>query len=367
MKKTPELFGRKEVFKTMTRIPVSGQNPYDIEIAAGALSSCGERIGRVKAPCRALVISDSHVAPLYGEAVLSSLKAAGFFPRLHTFPAGEANKTLATVEGMLAACAAAGLCRSDLIVALGGGVTGDMAGFAAAIYLRGIDFVQLPTTLLSMIDSSVGGKTGCDLPFGKNLAGAFHNPRLVLIDPSLLSTLPDRYMRDGMGETVKYGCIFSEALISRLEREDYRAFLPELIRQCVEMKRDVVEADFTEQGCRTLLNFGHTIGHAIEKEENFSGLSHGEAVAAGMAILTRAAERLSLCEEGTALRLEGLLNSFGLPTGTSISPERLAAAALHDKKMRGDTIRLVLLRKMGEGYVETVEAARLAEIFALGM
>lgn len=350
----------------MTEISVSGQNPYDIVIAPGCLSACGTRISAVKAPCRALVISDSQVAPLYGERVTLSLTEAGFDTSLHTFPAGESNKTLATVADMLDAMGAAGLTRSDLVVALGGGVTGDMAGFAAAIYLRGIDFVQLPTTLLSMIDSSVGGKTGCDLPFGKNLAGAFHNPRLVLIDPETLSTLPERYLRDGMGEAVKYGCLFSEGLISRLEREAYRAFLPNLIRQCVEMKRDVVEADFTEQGRRTLLNFGHTVGHAIEKEEDFSGMSHGEAVAAGMAVMTRAAERLSLCEAGTALRLERLLKRLGLPICTPIPAGRLAAAALHDKKMRGGAIRLVFLRKMGEGCIETVDASRLEEIFALG-
>lgn len=351
----------------MTSISVSGQSPYRIDIVPGCLRACGERIAAVKPHCRALIVSDSHVAPLYGEGVAASLRAAGFDASLHVFPAGEPHKTLATVEGMLAAMGEAGLTRSDLVVALGGGVTGDMAGFAAAIYLRGVDFVQLPTTLLSMIDSSVGGKTGCDLPFGKNLAGAFHNPRLVLIDPEVLSTLPDRYLRDGMGEAVKYGCIFSEALISRLEQEDYRTFLPDLIFQCVGMKRDVVEEDFTEQGRRTLLNFGHTIAHAIEKEENYAGLSHGEAVAAGMAVLTRAAERLSLCENGTAARLERLLERLGLPVGTSLSAERLAASALHDKKMRGDRLRLVLLRRMGEGYIEEVAASRLKEIFALGL
>lgn len=344
----------------MKTVRVTGENAYDILIGSGLLENAGTEIRKRCNGKRVLIISDSNVAPLYGAQTAAALQQAGFEVYTHTFPAGEPSKKLATVEEMLRAMCEAGLTRSDLAVALGGGVCGDMVGFASAIYLRGMDFVQIPTTLLSQIDSSVGGKTGCDLPFGKNLAGAFHNPRLVLIDPKTLDTLPERYLRDGMGEAVKYGCIFDRALFERIEREDYKAFLPELILTCVQLKRDVVVEDFREAGRRTLLNFGHTVAHAIEREENYCGMSHGEAVGVGMVMLTRAAEQYGLCQPGTADRIAQLLKKLALPTETTLAVDRLAAAALHDKKMSGASLRLVLLKNIGESYVYPIEADRFA-------
>ena len=344
----------------MDIVKVSGENPYDILIENGIIKDAGKYIRNVTSAGKALIIADSNVAPLYSETVSASLEKAGFEVHTHVFPAGEVSKTLATVEDMLRAMCEAELTRSDIAVALGGGVCGDMAGFASAIYLRGIDFVQIPTTLLSQIDSSVGGKTGCDLSFGKNLAGAFHNPKAVLIDPDSLSTLPDRYLRDGMGEAIKYGCIFDKELFDRIDNEDYLSFLPELIKKCVELKRDVVEEDFRESGRRTLLNFGHTVAHAIEREENYCGLSHGEAVAVGMVMITKAAEAHGLCKAGEAEKIARLCEKSGLPTSTGISAEALASAALHDKKTSGAKLKLVLLNEIGDSYVHPINSGDFA-------
>ena len=269
----------------MRKITVSGQNGYEILIEKGILSSCGEHIKSVTNAARVLIISDSNVYPVYGNLVEGSLKEAGFKVFSHIFPAGETSKTMDTVSGMIEALATNELSRNDLVVALGGGVTGDMAGFASAIYLRGISFVQIPTTLLSQVDSSVGGKTGCDLSFGKNLVGAFHNPALVLIDPNTISTLPERYKKDGIGEVIKYAFIKSEKLFDTLSSSDnFDDILEEVIYRCVDIKREVVENDFTEKGERMLLNFGHTLAHAIEKAQNYKGLAHGEAVGVGMLV-----------------------------------------------------------------------------------
>lgn len=348
----------------MRKITVSGENGYEILISDGILSNCGELIRKVSSAQKVLIISDSNVFPLYGERVKNSLTDAGFEVWDFVFPAGEGSKNLDTVSDMIKALCEAQLSRSDLVVALGGGVTGDMAGFASAIYLRGIDFVQIPTSLLSQVDSSVGGKTGCDLSFGKNLVGAFHNPKLVLIDPETLDTLPDRYKRDGIGEIIKCGCIRSQSLFEKLEGcADFEEIKTDAIFQCVDIKRIVVENDFTEKGERMLLNFGHTLGHAVEKEQNFSGLAHGEAVGVGMFYITRASEKENLTENGTAERIEALLKKFGLPTTCEIETERLISAMLHDKKRRGDKINLVLLHRIGDAFTQKVALNHLGEFF----
>ena len=351
----------------MSIIHVKNQSSYDIQIEPGLLDRCGALIRPLTGAARVLLITDSNVPPLYAGRVAASLEAAGFGTAVHVFPAGEEQKNLETVGGMLEACCGAGLCRSDLIVALGGGVCGDLAGFTAAVYQRGIDFVQIPTTLLSQIDSSVGGKTGCDLPAGKNLAGAFHNPRLVLIDPDVLDSLPKRYFRDGMGEAVKYGCIFSAALFERIEKENPRDFLPELIEACVSLKRDVVQRDFKESGERMLLNFGHTLGHAVERHHNFTAVSHGEAVGMGMVWITRASEAAGLTAAGTASRIEACLAGLGLPTEAGLSPKRAGELAGMDKKRRGGKINLVLLKEIGSSFVYAMDTDKLAEFLAGGL
>lgn len=352
----------------MRKITVSGQNGYEILISNNILASCGEYIRKVTAAKKALIISDTNVYPLYGEAVSASLRDNGFEVSHFAFPAGEASKTLDTVSDMIKALCEAQLTRTDIVVALGGGVTGDMAGFASAIYLRGINFVQIPTSLLSQVDSSVGGKTGCDLSFGKNLIGAFHNPLLVLIDPETLKTLPDRYKNDGIGEIIKCGCIRSASLFERLESAvSFEEMTEDAIFECVDIKRVVVENDFTEKGERMLLNFGHTLAHAIEKHENYIGLAHGEAVGVGMVVITKASEKAGYTQKGTAERIEKLLKKFGLPTKTEAPADLLCEIMLHDKKRRANLINLVLLSSIGESFTLGYPTDSLTAFFSEGM
>ena len=337
----------------MRKITVSGNTPYEILIDAGILSECGVYVRKVTSAKKALIICDTNVFPLYGGTVKKSLEENGFKVFSHVFTAGEASKNLDTVSGMIKAMCEAELSRTDIVIALGGGVVGDMAGFASAIYLRGIDFIQIPTTLLSQVDSSVGGKTGCDLSFGKNLIGAFHNPRLVLIDPTTIETLPARYKNDGIGEIIKYGLIKSEKLFDTLLNcNSIDDVLTDVIFECVDIKRQVVENDFTEKGERMLLNFGHTIGHAIEKYQNFEGLAHGEAIGVGMLIITKAAETAGLTEQGTKEKIEKVLNKFSLPTSAGVKNKELVEIMLYDKKRRGDNINLVLIEKVGKSFVK---------------
>lgn len=341
-------------------LTVQTAKPYSILLERGLLAQTGKHcLPLFPAGTRAMVISDSNVFPLYGETVMDSLRQAGYEVYSCVFPAGEQSKLLSTVETFFRALGENGFTRSDFIVALGGGVTGDMAGFAAATFLRGIDFVQIPTTLLAQVDSSVGGKTGVDLPFGKNLVGAFHQPRLVLIDPDTLSTLPPHFFADGMGEVIKYGCIRRPALFKYLMEEDAREHLEEVIYECVDCKRQIVEADALDKGERMILNFGHTLGHALEKLHGFSGLSHGEAVGIGMVLISKAAERAGLTAPGASEKIVTLLERYNLPTATDRNMDELAKATALDKKSAGKNLRLILLHDIGDAYIYTIPAADL--------
>ncbi len=340
------------------------QGDYNIKIKAGVLDNLGNEIRPLTKALRAAVVTDSNVAPLYLKRALESLKAAGFQVYSFTFTAGEAYKNLETVTKMLEFFCLSKLTRGDIAVAIGGGVTGDMVGFASAIYLRGIDFVGIPTSLLSQVDSSVGGKTGCDLPFGKNLCGAFHSPLAVFIDPDTLKTLPEKYINDGLSEAIKAGAIKDNQLFCTFEKGIGDSFL-EIIYKSVLMKAGVVERDFTEKGERTLLNFGHTLGHAIEKYENFSGHSHGEAVSIGMCLITRASEALGKTKPGTAKRLEDCLKKYNLPTDTNIPLAKLIPICLGDKKSLGQSIKLVLIRDIGDAFTEEIPWSRLYSFFGL--
>ena len=336
-------------------LTVQTAKPYSILLERGLLAQTGKHcLPLFSTGTRAMVISDSNVFPLYGETVMDSLRQAGYEACSCVFPAGEQSKLLSTVETFFRALGENGFTRSDFIVALGGGVTGDMAGFAAATFLRGIDFVQIPTTLLAQVDSSVGGKTGVDLPFGKNLVGAFHQPRLVLIDPDTLSTLPPHFFADGMGEVIKYGCIRRPALFDRLLHEDVQEHLEEVIYECVDCKRQVVEADALDKGERMILNFGHTLGHALEKLHGFSGLSHGEAVGIGMVLIAKAGERAGLTAPGTSEKIAALLERYHLPTETDRNMDELAKATALDKKSAGKNLRLILLHEIGDAYIYTL-------------
>ncbi len=347
----------------MKKLRVNTGNPYDILIERGLLKNCGRFIAEVSNAGKIVVISDTRVAPLYLEAAQKSLEAEGRLVFPFIFEAGEASKTAKTVIEMVEFCAEKGLTRKDLIVALGGGVTGDMAGFAAAVYLRGIDFVQIPTSLLAQVDSSVGGKTAVDLPQGKNLCGAFHQPRLVLIDPDTLDTLPQRYFNDGMGEVIKYGCIKSEALFERLENENPHDFIEDMIFECVDIKRVIVENDEKEQGERMLLNFGHTAGHAIEKLCNFEGVSHGEAVGIGMVMITRAGENNGITAAGSADRIYNLLKKYDMPTEDSHTLTEIIAAMGADKKRTGRGINFTMIKKIGEGFIYPVRNEDIEALF----
>ncbi len=347
----------------MSGIKISVEKPkhYDILIKNGLLAKSGELIKTAVKGKTCLIVSDSNVAPLYLETVENSLKNAGFNTANYIFPAGEESKNLATVEEILGAMCEAGLTRTDFAVALGGGVCGDLTGFASAIFQRGIRYIGIPTTLLAQIDSSVGGKTGCDLVYGKNLAGAFHAPSMVLIDPDCLTTLPEKVYNDGLGEAIKYGCIKSASLFNRLLNEDARSFINELIYECVMIKKNITENDFFDKGERMLLNFGHTIGHSIEKYYNYRDITHGEAVGIGMVVMAVAAEQGGDCEIGTAEKITECLHKYNLPATTSIDKVRLCEGALGDKKRIGSDINLVIPKKIGTCVVKRIPADSMSE------
>ena len=347
----------------MKTLQVKTGRPYGIRIERGCLNRCGTLARNVSKAQKAAVITDSNVGPLYAKIAAVSLEKAGFCTFTHVFPAGESSKVLGSISDMLSFLAGNAFTRGDLIVALGGGVTGDMAGFAASIYMRGIDYIQIPTSLLAQIDSSVGGKTAVDLPQGKNLCGAFWQPRLVLIDPELLSTLPPRFFADGMAEAIKYGCIDDAPLFDRLERETAGDFLEEMIFSCVDSKRRIVEEDERESGRRMLLNFGHTLGHALEKYGHFAGYSHGEAVGIGMLLACAAGERNGLTQPDTCERIQSLLEKYRLPIACDAPLGTLLQLAASDKKRAGDSIHFILLRKIGESFTLPLSLEQLPSFF----
>lgn len=346
----------------MKTLTVNVGKSYEILIDRGLLKQAGALVSRITKAKRIAIITDSNVASLYESTLKLSLEKAGFTVFTHIFPAGESSKNLSSISEMLEFMAEKGLDRKDLVVALGGGVCGDMAGYAAASYLRGIDFVQIPTTLLAQIDSSVGGKTGVDLPQGKNLCGAFHQPILVIIDPDVLSTLSDKYFADGMGEAIKYGCIKSQGLFEKLEKESAKDFVEQMIFECVDIKRQVVENDEKEQGERALLNFGHTFGHAIEKFYNFRGFSHGEAISIGMVMAAKIGEEMAVTDIGTAERISRLLTKYDLPNSASAPFEKLIVAMGADKKRDGDNINFVLLNSVGSSFIHSMKMEQFQEL-----
>ncbi len=335
----------------MKTVHVSTGKPYDIFIERGIIDRCGEFVKELSNAEKVVVVTDSNVAQLYQWRVLNSLSKQNLDVKSFIFPAGEESKHLRTIQNIYKVLADFRVTRKDVIVALGGGVCGDMAGFAAATYLRGIDFIQVPTSLLAQVDSSVGGKTGVDLAQGKNLVGAFHQPIGVLIDPDTLNTLPDRFIADGMAEVIKYGCIKDAAFFENLESVDALSHIEDVIETCVSIKRDVVSRDEREAGERMLLNFGHTLGHAIEKIYNFTGITHGMAVAVGMVLISRAGEKQGITPSGTADRIAALCEKYELPTSDSASFADMAEAAMGDKKTAGSSINLVLLKGIGESVI----------------
>ncbi len=351
----------------MIAIQVPASRSYHVWVDHGLLRQAGRLIrGQCPKGTRALVVTDSNVGPLYDSILEESLAAAGFSPCVFTLPAGEGSKSGETYLALLECLAGARLSRSDVIVALGGGVTGDLAGFAAATYLRGIPFVQIPTSLLAMVDSSVGGKTAINLAAGKNLAGAFYQPWLVLCDISLLETLPAEDFADGVAEVIKYGMLRSELLLERLLARPLREDPMEVIAQCISIKRDVVARDEFDTGERQLLNLGHTLGHAIEGCSDYQ-ISHGRAVAIGMAMITRAAGRAGLCSPDCLTRLEELLARYHLPDRCAFTAEELLSFALGDKKRSGDTLTLVIPTGIGVCQLHPIPVEELGQWIAWGL
>lgn len=339
---------------------------YDILLGRGLLAQAGAYSRAVNGGKRALIVSDSHVAPLYADKAAASFRAAGYDTDVFVFPAGEQSKRLETIAAIYGRLAERGFTRADLLVALGGGVTGDMTGFAAATWLRGVDFVQIPTSLLAQVDSSVGGKTGVDIAEGKNLVGAFHQPIRVIADMDTLDTLSAPIFADGMGEVIKAAAIKDAALFARLEQPD--AMSPDnrlaVITRCVDIKRQVVENDERESGERKLLNFGHTLAHALEKYYHYEGISHGSAVAVGMVAITKSAERAGLTPAGTAVRLADMAARYGLPADDPAPLSDYLAGVGMDKKRTGSGIDLVLLHDIGDAFVQPMPLDALPAFFA---
>ena len=334
----------------MQTITVNASEKYDVIIGSGLLKSCGEYVKKVTKAEKIALISDDSVSGIYSDSVKSSLSEAGFDVSVFTFPHGEASKCSDTLNKIYSFLAANHFTRTDCIVALGGGVTGDMAGYASATYLRGMDFVQLPTSLLAQVDSSVGGKTAIDIPEGKNLVGAFKQPKLVLCDTNALKTLPRDFLVDGMGEVIKYGMIKSASLFDILAAHDIDSIwevMEDTIAQCVSIKRDVVEADEFDKGERMLLNFGHTLGHSIEQYYHYTGISHGRAVAKGMEMVTRLAENRNMCRSGLTDELMAVLKKYCLDITVEPQTYELGGACLNDKKRAGSSISVIICSDIG--------------------
>ena len=350
----------------MTTVSVKASRCYDVKIGRGLLSSLGpEAAGLLKGRAVALV-SDSNVAPLYLDKAQASLEAAGFRVCPFVFPAGESSKSGQTYLALLEFLAEHQITRSDGLVALGGGVVGDLTGFAAATFLRGVAFLQLPTTLLAAVDASVGGKTAIDLKNGKNLAGAFYQPSLVLCDLDTLDTLPADVFADGCAEVIKYGMIGDEGLLALLETTSFQSDPEEIVARCIAQKRDLVEQDEFDTGARQLLNLGHTIGHGIEACSGYA-ISHGKAVAVGMVIITRAAIAQGHCPPEALPKLLGLLKKYGLPEATRYSAEELYEKTLSDKKRAGGTISLVVPTAWGHSQLKKLPVAELLDWIQKGL
>lgn len=350
----------------MRSVTVKTSATYEVLIGSGLLQKAGEAVKKVISPCKAAIVTDSTVVHLYEETVRKSLTEAGFSVCTFVFPTGEASKNIHTLSHLLEFLAKEEMTRTDLIVALGGGVTGDLAGFGAAVYLRGISFVQIPTTFLAAIDSSVGGKTAVDLEAGKNLAGAFYQPKLVLCDTDVLQTLPEVVFADGIAEALKYGVLGDAALFEKIARGNCRQDLEEIIETCVSMKRDVVEEDEFDTGKRQLLNLGHTFGHAIEQKSHFQ-MTHGHAVAIGMHLIAKAAEAKGIAEKGTAAAIAKALEQNQLPKETEFSPTEVAEGTLRDKKRRGGTISFVFPKKIGDCEIVKIPVEEVEELARTAM
>ena len=350
----------------MNAVKVNASKEYEVLIGKGLLSLLGSETAKIIKPGKAVIVSDSNVWPLYGEFASNSLKASGFDVTHYVVPAGEESKCGTVYLELLNFLAENHITRTDCLIALGGGVIGDLTGFTAATYLRGIRYIQVPTTLLAAVDSSVGGKTAIDLPAGKNLAGAFCQPSLVLCDIETLITLPDNIFRDGCAEVIKYGVLYDSKLFEHLTLTGLSFDRETVITRCVELKRDVVTEDEFDTGARQKLNLGHTVGHGIEAHSHFA-ISHGRAVAAGMAIVARASAAWSICDGPTAEQIADTLTKFQLPTTTSLSSDELYRSTLSDKKRSGGTVNLIVPKTIGNCIIYPLSVDQMKSFIEAGL
>ena len=350
----------------MKTVSVTASKSYNVIIGNGLLSNVGSYVAQFKKCTKVAVISDSNVWPLYGNTVSESIISAGFQVCSFVFQAGEESKNGNTYLSILNFLAENQITRSDLLIALGGGVVGDIAGFAAATFLRGVGYIQIPTSLLAMVDSSVGGKTAIDLPAGKNLVGAFCQPKLVLCDIDALSTLPIEIFRDGCAEVIKYGILYDQELFNHLSIHGLDFDRESVISQCVALKSGVVAKDEFDTGERQKLNLGHTLGHGIEAQSNFT-ISHGRAVSIGMVLVSKASAALNICSESTYESILSVLKKFNLPTHTDCTSRMLYNSALSDKKRFGTTVNLIVPKSIGNCIIHTVPVTELMQFIEAGL
>lgn len=350
----------------MNTVHVNASRSYDVLIGSNLLDTLGSHAAAMKKAKKVCIVSETNVWPLYGERAKNSLLEAGLEVTEFVFPAGEQFKNAAVYLDLLYYLADNQITRTDLIVALGGGVVGDLAGFAAATYMRGIAFIQIPTTLLAMVDSSVGGKTAIDLPVGKNLVGAFYQPALVLCDTDCLNTLPEYVFRDGCAEVIKYGVLYDPALFEHLSEKGLDFDREMVITRCVELKRNVVAEDEFDTGSRMKLNLGHTIGHGAEVQSHFE-ISHGKGAAIGMAIVSRAGAACGICEISAKDAILDILSKFGLPLSCDFSAESLYQAALSDKKRSGGLVNLIIPERIGFCRIEPTPVEKIQAFIEAGL
>ncbi|MBQ1423732.1 MAG: 3-dehydroquinate synthase [Lachnospiraceae bacterium] len=350
----------------MNIIDVGTSAPYPVIVGHGLLEETGDYIKHyAKRAETAALITDDTVDAFYGDRVEKSIAGAGLRVIRYVVPHGEGSKNAENYISIMNFLAKEQVTRSDLIVALGGGVVGDLAGFAAATYLRRIDYIQIPTTLLAQVDSSVGGKTAIDLEAGKNLAGAFYQPKLVLCDLDTLDTLPEEIFRDGCAEVIKYGILWDEDLFEHLKARRTDFDREYTVSRCIEMKRDVVTVDEFDNGKRQFLNFGHTLAHAAEALSNYS-ISHGQAVAMGMATIAEKAAADGTCSASCAAEIAGILDRFGLPVKFTYTPDEMYEVMLSDKKRKGGKISLILPEEIGHCVIRKYTLEEMKEFLCGG-
>lgn len=343
---------------------------YDIIIENGILDKVGKEVKDIYNGNKVCVVTDENVYKLYGKRIKKSLELEGFDVYFIVVKPGECSKSFETLNEVYNEFIEFKLTRGDLVIALGGGVVGDLAGFAASTYLRGISYIQIPTSLLAQIDSSIGGKVAVNLPQGKNLVGSFYHPKKVIIDPKVLETLSNRFLKDGLGEVIKYACIKDKELFEMLNniksQDELNSNMANIIYTCCNIKREIVEKDEKDLGLRMILNFGHTFGHGIEKYFNYEGYSHGEAVALGMYYITNKSQLLGFTEKGTSQKVKNILENFNIDYNIpDVSMDKIKDTITLDKKNIGNFINLILLKRIGEAYIEKISLNNINRFFSV--